>query len=607
MRRIWSVALPLLLTLTTALSAQTARRPARASAAIPTVAEARKYLDAAERELAARNLPVSQASWVANNFITDDTEALSAYFGTDWALAVKKLATGAARFDKVQVPAELRRRFLLLKLQLAAPAPADSALAAEMVKLQVSMEADYGKGAVCLKPGNCFQISVAESILAYSRDPNELLAVWDGWHKVGVPMRDRYARFAELSNQGARTLGFPDAGAMWRSAYDMPADSFAAMEDRLWEQVKPLYLSLFTYVRRQLHQRYGDAVPAGGMMPAHLLGNLWAQDWSNVYDLVAPSGGTPAVDLTQILKARGYEPLKMVRTGEAFFSSLGFDSLPATFWQRSLFVKPRDRDVVCHASAWDIDNKDDLRIKMCIDVDAEDFITVHHELGHNYYQRAYKDLPFLYQSGANDGFHEAIGDAVALSVTPAYLEQIGLIDALPDVAGDTLMLLRQALDKVAFLPWGLLVDKWRWGVFAGDVKPANYNQAWWDLRARYQGVSPPNRRPADAFDPGAKYHVPGNTPYARYFLAGILEFQFYRALCKAAGHTGPLYRCSFYGSKEAGEKLNAMLKLGASKPWPEALEQLTGSRAIDASAITEYFAPVKAWLDTQNAGQKEGW
>lgn len=575
----------------------------------PTVAEAQRYIDAAERELASRVIPVAQSSWVAANFITEDTEALSAWFQNDFAMAVRRLATGAARFDRLALPPELRRRFLLLKLQLSAPPPTDSALAAEMVRLQVGMEAYYGRGSVCRGPGatNCIQISAVDSIMAASRNPAELLEVWRGWHRVGAPMRARYARFAELANQGARTLGFPDAGAMWRSGYDMPPDSFAAEMDRLWEQVRPFYLALHTYVRRRLHERYGDAVPARGLIPAHLLGNLWAQDWSNVYDIVAPAGGAPSVDLSERLRARGYDALRIVRTGEGFFSSLGFDTLPGTFWRRSLFTLPRDRDVVCHASAWNIDNRDDLRIKMCITPTAENFTVVHHELGHNYYQRAYNTLPSLYQNGANDGFHEAIGDAVALSITPAYLRQIGLIDAVPSEAGDTMALLRQALDKVAFMPWGLLVDRWRWAVFSGTVSPDRYNQLWWELRARYQGVSPPEPREADAFDPGAKYHVPGNVPYSRYFLAGVLQFQFYQAMCRAAGHTGPLYRCSFYGSREAGRRLDAMLRLGASRPWPDALEQLTGSRRMDAGAMLEYFQPLMAWLEGQNAGQPSGW
>ena len=579
----------------------------------PTLADAERYIAAAERELDARSQPLNRASWIAANFITDDSEFLSAYFQTEYGAAVRRLATGAARFDRLRMPAELRRRFLLLKLALAAPPPPDSADAAEMTRLQVGMEADYGRGTWC-RPARsgagqeCLQISATDSIMAESRDPAELLATWQGWHRVGAPMAPRYARFVELANQGARSLGFPDAGAMWRSGYDMPPDSFAAAMDRLYEQLRPLYVSLHAYVRQRLAERYGpEMAPPTGPIPAHLLGNLWAQSWINVYPIVAPADADAGYDLTAILRGRNTDARQMVRIGERFFTSLGFDSLPGTFWDRSLFTRPRDREVVCHASAWDLDNRDDLRIKMCINPTAEDFVTIHHELGHNFYQRAYNTLPFLYQNGANDGFHEAIGDAIALSTTPAYLRQIGLLEQEPGAASDTMLLLQQALDKVAFLPWGLLVDKWRWMVFSGQVTPADYNRAWWDLRMRFQGVALPDRRPADAFDPGAKYHVPANTPYARYFLAGILQFQFYRAMCQASGYTGPLHRCSFYGSREAGRRLDAMLRMGASRPWPDALETLTGSRRVDAGAMLEYFAPLQAWLDRQNAGQRLGW
>jgi peptidyl-dipeptidase A len=572
------------------------------------------FLDSAEQELAARTVTVSRAGWVAANFITEDTEALSAWFQTDYALAVRRLATRAARYQAQRIARspDVERRLRLLTLMLAAPSPPDSARAAAMTALQVGMEADYGRGRWCrprLGPGErCLAIAEVESILAVSRDPAELLDAWRGWHRVGVPMRERYGRFVALANEGARTLGYADVGAMWRSGYDLPADSFAAEMDRLWEQVRPFYLSLHAFVRRKLAERYGPSVvPPGGPIPAHLLGNLWAQDWSNVYDVVAPAQAAPAVDLTARIQARGLDAHAMTRMGEAFFTSLGFAPLPETFWRRSLLTRPRDRDVVCHASAWNIDNREDLRIKMCIRPIAEDLVTIHHELGHNVYQRAYQDQPFLYQGGAHDGFHEAIGDAVALPLTPRYLQQVGLISELPGEAADTMLLLRQALDKVAFLPWGLLVDRWRWAVFAGGVQPADYNRLWWDLRLRYQGVSAPDARPADAFDPGAKYHIPGNTPYVRYFLAGILQFQFYQAMCREAGHTGPLYRCSFYGSRAAGRKLDAMLRMGMSRPWPEALEALTGTRRMDAGALLEYFAPLRAWLDRQNAGVRLGW
>jgi peptidyl-dipeptidase A len=394
---------------------------------------------------------------------------------------------------------------------------------------------------------------------------------------------------------------------MWRSKYDMPPEAFAKELDRLWEQLRPLYLSLHAYVRSQLREKYGPVVPEKGPIPAHLLGNLWQQDWSNVYPLVAPADATEAFSLTERLRAKKVDPLEMVRIGERFFTSLGFEPLPKTFWERSLFVKPRDREVVCHASAWNVDNVDDLRIKMCIDVTDDDFTTIHHELGHNFYQRAYNRLPMLFRESANDGFHEAVGDTLALSVTPEYLVKIGLLDKAPSAAGDTGLLLRAALERLAFLPFGLLVDQWRWQVFDGTIGPGDYNRTWWDMKLKYQGVAPIGPRGEELFDPGAKYHVPANTPYTRYFLAGILQFQFHRALAKTAGCSTPLHRCSIYGSREAGQKLKAMLEMGASRPWPDALEALTGQREMDASAMVEYFAPLKTWLDEQNRGKALGW
>ena len=584
-----------------------------AAQSAPTVDDARGYLDAAERQLAEMSVRVARSAWVAANFITEDTEVLSADAQAEFGRAVQRLATGAARFDDVRMPTELRRRFLLLKLALAAPPPPDSAKGLEMTRLQVGLESDYGRGTYCRTGGaengtDCLQLDALSRILAESRDPAALLDAWRGWRTIAPPMRDRYARFVALANEGARTLGFPDVGVMWRSGYDMPPDSFAREVERLWEQVRPLYVSLHAYVRHRLSRHYGpDVVRPDGMIPAHVLGNMWAQEWANVYPLVAPEAGGGTVDLTAILRSRAVDAREMTRYGERFFLSLGFDSLPPTFWTRSLFTKPQDRDVVCHASAWDIDNRQDIRIKMCIEPTAEDFTTIHHELGHNFYQRAYQDQPFLYQTGAHDGFHEAIGDAIALSITPEYLVKVGLLDRTPTVAADTALLLRQALSSVAFLPFGLLIDQWRWRVFAGEVGPSDYNRVWWELRNRYQGVAAPVARgPAD-FDPGAKFHVPGNTPYTRYFLAAILQFQFYQSLCEAAGHRGPLYRCSFYGSAEAGHKLQAMLALGASRPWPDALEAMTGHRQMDAGAILEYFAPLKAWLDRQNEGVPTGW
>jgi peptidyl-dipeptidase A len=578
------------------------------NASKPTVAEAEQFISQAEARLSELNTRAARAGWVQENFITDDTEAIAADANELGTAAVTELVEQTKRFDGLALPPALARKFLLLKLGLTAPAPKDPKLRREMIEIGTSLDGDYGKGKYCRKPDDCLDITAIERIMSSSRDPKELQDVWTGWHKVGAPMRQRYARFVELSNQGAREMGFKDVGALWRAGYDMTPEQFNAELERLWQQVRPLYLSLHTYVRARLAQHYGaDVVPTNGPIPADLLGNPWAQEWGNIFPLLGLPDASRGYDLTELLKARNLDAKGMVRYGENFYKSLGFAPLPPTFWERSLFTKPRDRDVVCHASAWDIDNQDDLRVKMCIQIRDEDFITIHHELGHNFYQRAYKGQPFFFEAGANDGFHEAIGDTIALAVTPEYLQQIGLLDKVPSADADIPLLLKQALDKVAFLPFGLLIDQWRWKVFSGEITPANYNQAWWELRLKYQGVAPPITRSEADFDPGAKYHVAGNVPYMRYFLARILQFQFYRAMCKEAGYNGPLHRCTFYNSKAAGEKLNKMLAMGQSQPWPDALEVLTGQRQMDASAILDYFAPLQKWLDEQNKGQKTGW
>jgi peptidyl-dipeptidase A len=581
--------------------------PAALHAQTASVAGARRFLARAESTLDALSLKASRADWVANTYITFDTEELTAEGQEAYAVATRDLAMEARRYERLRLPADLRRKLVLLKLSLAAPPPPSPREATELAKITSSMQADYGRGTYCKTPGNCLQITDIERILATSHDPVELLDAWQGWHRVSVGMRDRYARFVTLANAGAKGFGFSDVGAMWRAGYDMPADSFVNEVDRLWEQLKPLYLQLHAYVRSRLADRYPDLVNRSGMIPAHLLGNIWAQEWGNVYDVVAPPTTAPGVDLTALLRAHGVDERGMVRYGERFYTSLGFDSLPGTFWERSQFTKPRDRDVVCHASAWDLDSKNDVRIKMCIQVTGEDFVTIHHELGHNFYQRAYQTQPYLFQGGANDGFHEAIGDAIALSVTPEYLRRIGLLDSLPSAASDTAMLLRIALDKIAFLPFALALDRWRWDVFSGEITPAHYNAAWWDLKHRYQGVSEPLPRSERDFDPGAKYHVAANVPYMRYFLARVLQFQFHRSWCRAAGWTGPLYRCSVYGNRAAGQQLARMLAAGQSKPWQEILADATGERQMDATAIVEYFQPLVAWLERQNQGKPVGW
>ena len=565
--------------------------------------EAEKFMTDVEKRLMELSIKSSRADWVRSTFITDDTEKIAAAANTDLIAATTEYAEQSKKFEGVDLPVDLQRKMKLLKLSLTLPAPKDEAERKELTEIAAKMEGDYGKGKYCPDgdKGKCLSLPDLEDIMTNSRDPEELKKAWLGWHQVAQPIRKDYVRFVELSNKGAQQMGFKDTGAMWRSKYDMEPDAFAAEMERLWQQVKPLYDSLYTYTRHKLSEKYGKEIVAEDKpIPAHLLGNMWAQSWGNVYPILAPATGDRGYDLTKTLKERNTDPKQMVRYGEGFFTSLGFDQLPSTFWERSLFVKPADHDVVCHASAWDIDYEKDVRLKMCININEEDFSTVHHELGHNYYQMAYDKQPFLFRDSANDAFHEAIGDTIALSVTPPYLKQLGLIEKVPEPNADIGFLLNRALDKVAFLPFGYLVDQWRWRVFSGDIKPEDYNKAWWELREKYQGVAPPVPRSEQDFDAGAKYHVPANTPYARYFLAAILQFQFHRALCREAGFNGPLYQCSIYGNKKAGEKLHSMLAMGLSKPWPEALKAMTGEDKMDATAIIDYFAPLKTWLDEQN-------
>ena len=576
---------------------------------------AKKFVAAVDKDLRRLWVARDRAGWVNQNFITDDTESLSASGEEATAAYITEAITKARRFEGVKgIEGDVARQLLLLKLAQVVPAPSNADERGELAQLQSGMTAIYGKGEYC-PPANsplgkkCLKLDELSRILKKSRKYDELLEAWKGWHAIAPVMKDKYARYAELGNKGAKEIGFGDMGALWRSGYDMTPEAFEADIERLWQDVKPLYDDLHCYARKKLRTQYGkEKIPEKAPIPAHLLGNMWAQQWDAIYDVVEPYPGQGSLDVDKKLREKKYDPTKMVKLGEGFFTSLGLDPLPKSFWERSLFLRPKDREVVCHASAWDVSWNDDLRIKMCIEPTEDDLITIHHELGHDYYFHYYYKLPILFQAGANDGFHEGIGDTLALSVTPQYLKNLGLLDQVPNNdKGRLNVQMKMALDKVAFLPFGLMIDKWRWDVFSGKTPKSKYNEAWWALRTKYQGIAAPVTRTEADFDPGAKYHVPASTPYVRYFLARIYQFQFHRALCKAAGHKGSLDTCSIHGNKAAGDKLRAMLALGQSKPWPEALAVLSGESKADASAMLEYFAPLRAYLKEQNKGEQCGW
>ena len=588
--------------------------PEPATAVGPTADDARAFVQQVDAGLRAVWVAEAEASWTYATDITDEHAGLSAQ-ATEAVMAyLSKAVKDSVQFDGVEgLDADTARQLKLLRLSTSLPAPDDAAKREELATLWTDLEGMYGKGEYCPTEDTCQDLGDLEKIISTAGSPDAnydtLLDAWTGWRTISPPMREKYERFAALGNEGAGELGFGNLGELWRSGYDMTPAEFETEIDRLWEQVKPLYDELHCHVRAELAEKYGeDKVPLDGPIPAHLLGNMWAQSWDNLYPMLEPHPGQQSLDITASLAEQGYDHLKMVKSGESFFTSLGLDPLPQTFWERSMFLKPADRDVVCHASAWDVGFNDDLRIKMCIKVDAEDFETIHHELGHNYYYHYYYQKPVLFQNGAHDGFHEGIGDTLALSITPGYLREIGLMPEGED--SEELALNKQmqsALAKIAFLPFGRMIDQWRWDVFSGKVDSANYNHHWWTVREKFQGVAAPVERTEADFDPGAKYHIPGNTPYIRYFLAHILQYQFHEALCREAGHEGPLHTCSIYGSEAAGEKLQAMLEMGSSKPWPDALEAVAGTRQMDATSIINYYQPLMTYLEGQNADRTCGW
>ncbi|MDC0905342.1 M2 family metallopeptidase [Gammaproteobacteria bacterium] len=574
------------------------------------------FLERVELEDKTLGPVASSAYWLQANFITYDSQKVVADYGKRFQLLALERARQASTFDDVEVSEENRRKLNLIKNSFVMPSPLDDTLAGEIANIMAELDAMYGAGQHCFSEGDCYDLEAFEGVIDNSRDPDELLKAWEGWRNIGTPMKDKYLRMVEIGNLGAKDLGYDGLTDLWFSQYDMPAEDFLAETDRVWDELKPLYDALHCHVRSELSEHYGEEVVSKeGVLPAHVLGNMWGQSWANVYDLVYTPDNPNAssgIDLTKILEEKNIDEIEMTKIAENFFISLGFQPLPDTFWERSLFVKPQDRSVVCHASAWNLDaDVNDLRIKMCIERNAEDFSTIHHELGHIFYYQAYNSTqPSVFQSGANDGFHEAVGDLLSLSITPEYYNKIGLISEAEakDATSDPIsLLMQQALQGVVSVPWTLMLDKWRAGVFSGETSESQLNDSWWELREHYQGIGVPRERGADAFDPGAKYHIPGNTPYTRYYLAQILQYQFHESLCNQMGFEGPLHECSIYDNELAGKKLRAMLSLGQSQEWQVALEALTGTRSLSGKSMLNYYKPLKDWLDVQNTDRTCGW
>eukprot|EP01095_Lingulamoeba_sp_RSL-Kostka_P017815 TRINITY_DN9498_c0_g1_i1.p1 TRINITY_DN9498_c0_g1~~TRINITY_DN9498_c0_g1_i1.p1 ORF type:complete len:723 (-),score=260.59 TRINITY_DN9498_c0_g1_i1:106-2274(-) len=557
-----------------------------------------------------------------NTDINEENEALAIEADKLLSIFKNEAITNITKFsdDEINALSDAEKRELyLLRVLNDIPPLKDEDDNEQLSKLIADMSGIYSTNTIALPGGGTGYLTDAEDFMANSFNYTQLGLVWYEWRYGVRSMKSKYEQMVELSNKGAQQIEFNDTGDLWKSRFDMSAKDFEKLVDKLWNDLKPLYSSLHCYVRSRLNTFYNeqnsqivfDGIDQDGNevfqepIPAHILGNMWAQDWSNIYDIVVPFPEASTPDISPQLQDK--TPVNMVQYAENFFSSLGLGDLPHKFWDHSMLSKPEDKDVVCHASAWDIDrgneeSDEDVRLKMCIEKTQSDLITIHHELGHIYYYKQYRTQPQLFRNGANNGFHEGIGDTIALSTTPDYFQKIDLLpDFVSDEKSDMNQLMMKGLEKIAFLPFGLLIDKWRWDVFSGKTKPEDYTNDWWYYRNYYQGVQTPFVLSEEDFHPGAKFHVPSDVPYIRYFLAAIYQFQFHEALCKLAGHEGPLYKCSIYESEEAGAKLKEMLSLGASKPWQEALGVILDQEDADisASSLLKYFKPLHDWLNDQ--------
>ncbi|KAI4468733.1 angiotensin-converting enzyme [Holotrichia oblita] len=431
-------------------------------------------------------------------------------------------------------------------------------------------------------------------IMEHSRNSDELLHVWREWHdKTGPPMKNKFMRYIQIANQASRMTGFVDAGEQMRYIYE--ERDFEHEIATTWRALEPLYKELFTYVRRRLYIRYGpDVVRPDGPIPAHILGNIWAQEWSKISDIVIPYPGEKQLDVTDEMLRQGFTPLRMFQMAEEFYTSLGLKPLSPEFWRNSLFEKPNNRKVQCTASAWDFCNKIDYRLKQCTEVTMDDLITVHHEMAHIQYYLQYSEQPYLYRDGANPGFHEGIANAMVLSVyNPVHLHRVGLFNNNTDTYELNMnFLMTMALRKVAYAPFALLVDQ-------NGVRTMNFN--WWELRLLYQGIVPPIARNEGHLDAVAKRHIPADLPYMKYYVALLLEFQIFDALCGAMGHTAQLHTCDIYRSREAGRILTDIMQAGKAKHWKDVLRTLrTKTNGLSAEPLLKYFQPLLAWLKVQN-------
>ncbi|XP_077483575.1 angiotensin-converting enzyme-like [Amblyomma americanum] len=549
----------------------------------------------------------SSSQWDYATNITEYNENNTNKVSNEKAKLEREFGLTAKRFDWQNFKNESLKRLFRHVATIGLAALPDDKLE-NATSLSSKMATIYGSTKVTV--GKEKDLSLEPDLVRMMKevgDYDKLREVWLAWHNaVGPAVKEYFIPYVTLANEGASLDGYANLKDAWLSDYETA--NMTEIVDKLWEEVSPLYKKLHAFVRMKLREIYPGRLPADGTIPAHLLGNMWAQDWSSLYTRLSEEKAP--LDITKTIQEQKWNASRMFHAAEDFFASIGLEKMTPTFWEKSIITKPDDRDFQCHASAWDMHDGDDFRIKMCTDPSMEELRTVHHEMGHVEYYMLYKHQHVLNRQGANEGFHEAVGDLIGLSVaTKTHYEKLGLMKPT-DKYNPTDILLMSALTKIAFLPFGYILDKWRWTIFTGETPFEKMNEKFWEYRIKYQGVSPPVKRNESFFDGGAKYHVALHVPYLRYFVSYMLQFQFHEHLCTTTNKidgTHPFHECDIYGEKNAGEILRNGLSLGRSKPWPEVLEIMAGTNQMSASSLKKYFGPLEKWLDEQIKNEKVGW
>lgn len=555
-------------------------------------------------------------NWNLYTDLTEENQQKSAESAANLGLFIREMKDEVASFDLSALSTETRMQLELI-LSFSGSGLSGNKLG-RLRLLGNQMTERYSTGKVCKgdDSDDCLPFDPdLETLMATSRNCSVLYWAWYGWREsvANQQARDDFAEYVSLLNEGSRTQGWADTGDKWRQTLYM-RDDLKEETARLYAEIKPLFLSLHAYVRRKLYEYYGsDYVNLNGPIPSHLLGNMHPRAWTNIMDIVTPYPSKKRIDVTELIKAKNYTGLAMAKLADDFFKSLGMIPVNPRFFRDSMFEKPDDgRQVVCYPVAFDFYNKEDFRIKMCTDPSFEDFIILHHEMGHIQYFMQYKDLPLVFRNSPNPGFHEGIGDTIVLStVTNKHLHTIGLLEELPEEDNETSInfLMQMALDNVAFMPFGYLIDLYRWKVFDGSIPPEKLNEEWWRMRRDLEGLIPPVSRNENNLDAVSYFHIAYDVPHIRYFVSRILTFQFHEALCNESGHTGPLHECDIYGSKAAGDLFSEFLSQGAKYPWDDTLEIITGQRVMSASSFLKYFQPLNDWLVKQNRLNEDevGW